>query len=119
VRRRGEKNWDGAGGQHDQALGRSRGGFGTKIHGSFDGLGHPAELTLTAANGSDIAQAEALLAGHEPGVVIADRGYDKQALVEEIEARGAQAVIPTQKTRAVQREIDRHLYRERNLAERF
>ena len=36
-------------------------------------------------------------------VVIADRGYDKGALVEEIESRGAVAVIPTQKNRAVQR----------------
>jgi transposase len=28
-------------------------------------------------------------------------------------------VIPTQKTRKEQREVDGHLYRERNLAERF
>jgi transposase len=76
-------------------------------------------LTLTAAQASDVAQAEGLLAGHEPEVVIADRGYDKKALVEAIESRGAQAVIPTQKSRAEQREVDPHLYRERNLAERF
>jgi transposase len=119
VRRRREKKWDGTGGQDDQALGRSRGGFGTKIHGSFDGLGHPRELLLTAAQESDIAQAEALLADHEPEVVIADKGYDKKALVEEIESRGAQAVIPTQKGRKEQREVDPHLYRERNLCERF
>jgi transposase len=76
-------------------------------------------LRLTAAQASDIAQAEGLLGGHEPEVVIADKGYDKKALVERIEARGARAVIPTQKTRAEQREVDPHLYRERNLAERF
>jgi transposase len=74
---------------------------------------------VTAAQESDIAQAEALLAGHTPEVVIADRGYDKRALVEEIESRGAVAVIPTQKNRAEQRQVDRHLYRERNLCERF
>jgi transposase len=76
-------------------------------------------LKLTGANESDIAQAEALLADHEPEVVIADRGYDKKALVEAIESRGAEAVIPTQKNRAVQREVDPHWYRERNLCERF
>jgi transposase len=76
-------------------------------------------LLVTAANESDIAQAETLLADHEPEVVIADKGYDKKALVEEIESRGAQAVIPTQKDRKDQREIDRYLYRERNLCERF
>jgi transposase len=119
LRRRGEKKWDGTGGQAEQALGRSRGGFGTKIHGAFDGLGHPVELILTAAQESDIAQAEALLADHEPEAVIADKGYDSKALVADVERRGAEAVIPTQKTRKEQRAIDPHLSKERNLAERF
>lgn len=74
---------------------------------------------MTAAQESDIAQAEDLLAGHEPDVVIADKGYDKKALVGEIESRGATAVIPTQRSRKEQREVDPHLYRERNLCERF
>lgn len=74
---------------------------------------------MTAANESDIAQAEALLAGHEPEAVIADKGYDKKALVEEIESRGAEAVIPTQANRKEQRAVDPHRYRERNLCERF
>lgn len=76
-------------------------------------------MKLTGANESDIAQAEDLLADHEPEVVIADRGYDKKALVEEIESRGAEAVIPTQKDRKEQRVIDPHWYRERNVCERF
>ena len=76
-------------------------------------------MKLTGANESDIAQAEDLLADHEPEVVIADRGYDKKALVEQIESRGAQAVIPTQKSRKEQRVVDPHLYAERNVCERF
>lgn len=76
-------------------------------------------MKVTAAQESDIAQAEELLADHRPEAVIADKGYDKKALVEVIEARGAQAVIPTQKDRKEQRAIDAHLYRERNLCERF
>ncbi len=76
-------------------------------------------MILTAAQESDVAQAEVLLADHEPEAVIADRGYDKKSLVEEIRRRGAEAVIPTQKTRKEQRIVDPHLYRERNLCERF
>jgi len=76
-------------------------------------------LPLTGANESDIAQAERLLADHKPEAVIADRGYDKKALVDEIESRGAEAVIPTQKGRKEQRVADPHLYRERNVCERF
>ncbi len=76
-------------------------------------------MLLTAAQESDIGQAEALLAGHAPEAVIADKGYDKKALVEEVESRGAEAVIPTQRNRAEQREVDPHLCRERNVCERF
>jgi transposase len=76
-------------------------------------------LLVTAAQESDIAQAEALLADHRPEAVVADKGYDKRALVEEVERRGAEAVIPTQRSRKEQREVDPHLYRERNLCERF
>jgi transposase len=66
-----------------------------------------------------VTQAEALLDGLSPAVVIADRGYDSKALVGVIEGRGAEAVIPTQKGREVQRDIDRGRYEDRNLAERF
>jgi transposase len=119
VRCRVKKKWDGTGGQNDQALGRSRGGFGTKIHGSFDGLGHPVELTLTPGQASDIGQATELLADHEPDVVIGDKGYDGNAFVEAVEVRGAEAVIPPKKNRLEPREYDRHTYKERNLVERF
>ena len=83
------------------------------------GLGLPARLVLTAGQRHDATQAEALLDGLAPAVVIADRGYDNRGLVASIEGRGAEAVIPTQKNRAVQRPIDRDRYKDRNLAERF
>jgi hypothetical protein len=51
--------------------------------------------------------------------VIADRGYDKRALAEPIESRGARAVIPTPRIRKEPREVDPHVDRERNVAERF
>ncbi len=47
------KKWDGSGGQDDQALGRSRGGFGTKIHVAVSGLGLPARLILTPGQAAD------------------------------------------------------------------
>jgi transposase len=40
-------------------------------------------------------------------------------LAEEIESRGAAAVIPMPANRAVQREVNPHPYRERNLCEPF
>jgi transposase len=114
-----KKKWDGSGGQEDQALGRSRGGFGTKLHGGFNGLGQPVELTVTPGQASDIGQAETLLADHDPETVVADKAYDSDDLVEVIESRGGEAVIPSRANRLAPRELDGHTYRERNLAERF
>jgi transposase len=100
-------------------LGRSRGGFTTKIHGGISGLGLPVKLILTPGQAADVTQGEALIEGVAFTVAIADRGYDKKALFGAIESRGAEAVIPTQKNRAEQRAIDRQKYKDRNLAERF
>jgi transposase len=100
-------------------LGRSRGGFSTKIHASVSGLGLPVELTLTPGQAADVSQADALLADHPVEVAIADKGYDSDPLVSRIEARGAEAVIPPRKNRTQPRAYDRERYKDRNLAERF
>ena len=119
LRRRGPQKWDGSGGQGEQALGRSRGGFGTKIHGGITGLGLPARLVLTPGQAADMSHAKGLIEGLPIEVVIADKGYDSRAVVEAIEARGAEAVIPSLKNRAKPRDYDREHYKDRNLAERF
>ncbi|MBL0011100.1 MAG: transposase [Nitrosomonas sp.] len=50
---------------------------------------------------------------------MADKGYDGDALINNIEASGAVAVIPPRQNRIVQREYDREIYKERNLVERL
>ncbi|HWA97470.1 MAG TPA: IS5 family transposase [Pirellulales bacterium] len=102
-----------------QALGRARGGFGTKIHGLVDALGNPLGFTLTGAEQADITQAQTLLdQAPGTGAVIADKGYDADALIETITARNAEAVIPPRSNRKHLRDYDRHRYRARNLVER-
>ena len=100
-------------------MGKSRGGFGTKAHVGVNGLGLPVKLVLTPGQAADVTQAETLIDGVPFEVAIADKGYDKRALVNRIEARGAEAVIPSQKNRKEQRAIDRERYKDRNLVERF
>jgi transposase len=108
-----------SGGQEQQALGRSRGGFSTKVHIAVDALGNPLRLLLTAGRRHDGPQAAALIEGYEPQVLIADKGYDSGPLIETVKAGGIEAVIPPKKNRLTQREYDRHLYRERHLIECF
>jgi len=114
-----KKKADGSGSPADQALGRSRGGLTTKIHGAVSGLGLPVKVLLTPGQAADVSQAEELLEGLPTKVVIADKAYDSKALVDSIEARGAEAVIPSLSNRKRQREYDRERYKDRNLVERF
>ena len=107
------------GGQACQALGRSRGGFSTKIHVSVDGLGNPLRFILTGGQRHDITQAEELIAGYAGEQVLADKGYDSQEFREHILALGMTAVIPPRSNRKEPAGYDRHLYRERHLVECF
>lgn len=79
----------------------------------------PVEFKVTPGQVADITQAESLLESHDFDAAIADRGYDSKRLVAYIESRGAEAVIPPRSNLKDQREFDRHLYKERNLVERF
>jgi transposase len=107
------------GGQQAQALGRSRGGFSTKIHIAVDALGNPLRFILTAGQCHDSPQALALIEGYAPQALLADKGYDDIKLIQEVEANGAQAVIPPRTNRKQQRDYDKHLYKERHLVECF
>ena len=89
------------------------------MHAAVSGRGLPVRVTLSPGQDADITHAAALLEGLSPEVVVCDKGYDCDALVEAIEAAGVQAVVPSRKNRKARRTVDRHLYRERNLAECF
>ena len=106
-------------GQHLQALGRCRGGLSTKIHATCDSHGNPLRFILTAAFCADYDSALALLEGLPAEVVIADKGYDANYIVEAIQQKGAEAVIPPRRHRLAPRGYDEYLYKERNLIERM
>ena len=63
-----------------QGLGRSRGGFGSKLHASLDARGVLVELKLTAGQEADATHAGSLLGRHRPKAVIADKGYDSDRI---------------------------------------
>ncbi|WP_085954621.1 IS5 family transposase [Paraburkholderia hospita] len=102
-----------------QALGRSRGGLSTKLHLAIDSMGGPLRLIVTEGQVADISCAAQLVEHLRTGAVIADKGYDSDAFVQEIRATGAKVVIPPRSNRKTKRRYDRELYRTRNLVERF
>jgi transposase len=84
-----------------------------------DALGNPLRLILSAGQIADIDHAADLIADIQTNAVIADKGYDADALVQCIQVNGAQAVIPPRANRKELRLYDTHLYKDRNLIERF
>ena len=83
-----------------------------------DALGNPLSFTLTGAEQADITQAQPLLETVEaPQAVIADKGYDADALVESIEQAGPEVIIPPRSNRLTPRAFDQHRYRARHLIE--
>jgi transposase len=80
----------------------------------------PVRIVLSPGQSSDKTVAPMLIDGLKPARdLVADRGYDARAILELVESRGGRAHIPTCRDRKVQRSVDRDLYRQRNLVERF
>ena len=73
---------------------------------------------LTGGQVNDCAQAIELLGERKAEWVLADKGYDSQAILDHIEAMGAVAVVPSKSNRNQQRTHDKELYRKRNPIER-
>lgn len=103
----------------NQALGRSRGGFTSKIHAVVDALGNLLAFTVTAGQYSEYPQASHLLIQYHNTTILADKGYDSRSLIDALHQQGCEAVIPSRRTNHHPRTIDRHLYKERHLIETF
>jgi transposase len=124
----------------DEALGRSRGGFTTKLHLAFDGQGRPLSIILTAGQRHDSTQLESTLDGirvprrrgrprKRPHQVTGDKGYSYPKCRRALRQRGIRHVIPERKDQREQRQqkgpaggraprFDKTVYRLRSWAER-
>jgi transposase len=104
-----------------EALGRSRGGFTTKIHATVEALGLPLDFELTGGQASDIGQADTLLARipEGAGALVGDKGYDSDDFVQAVEAKRMAVVIPPRSHRKTPRTVDWFVYKERHVVECF
>ncbi|MGE0106098.1 MAG: IS5 family transposase [Thiomonas sp.] len=101
----------------NQAMSRTKGGFNTKIHLAVDAHGLPLRAVITEGTRADCAEAERLMDGFKMDYLLADKGYDSDAIVAHAQAQGAQAVIPPRKNRKQPRTYDKALYKLRHLVE--
>ncbi len=103
----------------DQALGRSKGGFSTKIHVMTDALGNPLDFVLTGGQVADITQAYTLVEGVKAKYALLDKAYDCDKLIEQLKSQEIIPVIPPKANRKEPREYDKHIYKDRSLVECF
>nr|WP_086937282.1 IS5 family transposase [Pseudomonas putida] len=120
----------------DHALGRSRGGLTTKIHMLCDANGVPLRFLLSDGQASDISYAEPLLDDvciptskrgrprKRCRWLLADKGYDADALRRYCDRYRMQPVIPLRAMKrkpkpGLPRLFDRPKYRQRNVIERM
>lgn len=83
------------------------GGWTTKIHAAVDALGNPLRIIVTVGQRTDITEAEDLLADYETDAVLADRGYDADALIDLLQQADIEVVIPAKKNRLKEQVIER------------
>ncbi|GAB4109540.1 MAG: hypothetical protein Fur005_18940 [Roseiflexaceae bacterium] len=120
----------------DHGLGRSVGGFGTKLHLVSDGAGGPLNVTVTPGQAHESTQLEVTLAPiaiarrrtgrvrRRPRRVAGDRAYHAQRIRRWLRQRGIQPVIPPRRTRTKTPKRGRPIhydavaYRGRNVVER-
>lgn len=110
-------------------MGRSRGGFGTKIHLITDKTGLPLAAEVSAGQRHDSVYAEPVLRAvrihrhngrvrTRPKALAGDKGYSYDRIRRYLRRRHIKAVIPTRKNQQRRPGFDKESYRSRNVIER-
>ena len=100
-------------------MGGSIGGFVTIVLAAVDALGNPVQFVLTGGERADISQAEVLIDGIRFEILLADKGYCSEKLMNHVEEKGAKYCVPPKKNSKQPWDYDKVIYKERNAVERF
>ena len=111
-----------------QALGRSRGGYSTKLHIMTDGRGLPLSVTATPGQDHEAPEFENLMHASQvntfrkasrPDALAGDKGYSSRKIRDHIGKLGVDDVIPTRSNETPHDNFDKTRYRQRNIIERL
>jgi transposase len=87
------------------------------MHLAVDAFGRPRRVVVTAGTVADCTAAARLIDGISADYLLADKGYDADAILEKAKREGMEPVIPPRKNRKVRRHCDYDSYRLRCLIE--
>jgi transposase len=91
----------------------------TKILALTDALGNLVRFVLLPGQRFDTVGVEPLIEGVEFDALIADKAFDSDSIITELNARGAQIVISQHPRRTKPLPIDEEMYKWRHLIENF
>jgi len=98
-----------AGGQQNQAIGRTKGGLNTKLSAWVDGRGKAVSLSLAAGPKADVMVAQEAARPRLGGTTtVADKGYDSDGFREQLKQWGSQSCIPPRSNRKQPSARQRH-----------
>lgn len=111
----------GAAGKKDEAIGKSVGGFTTKIHALVDAHGNPLEFVLSGGQVHDSVKASELIELSDAEILVADKAYHDQKIRDQASKKNIRTVIPVKKnsTDKSNPEFDSEIYKLRHLVENF
>jgi transposase len=91
----------------------------TKILALTDALGNLVRFELLPGQRFDTVGVEPLMDGIEFGALLGDKAFDSNAIIADLNQRGAKAVISQHPRRAIPLQIDAEMYKWRHLIENF
>ena len=97
--------------------GPNKRGLNTKIHMAVDAAGKPVRFIVTSGTVADCSQAKDLIKDTGAQYLLADRGYDTNAIIETAQDAGMEVIIPPKKSRKILREYDKNIYKLRHIIE--
>jgi transposase len=107
------------GGKLFNGIGKTQGGWTTRIHAVVDARGGSLRIKIAPGNRNDNLFAKTLLNGRHARNVIADKAYDSDEIRHYLMARKENAVIPSQSQRTNKIPYSKRLYKERHIVENF
>jgi len=109
-----------AGGQRNQAIGRTKGGLNTKLSAWVEGRGRVLSVSLAPGQQADITVAQTLSRPKLRGTItVADKAYDSDGFRAELNRCGSRACIPPRCNRRQPATWHRGHYRKRHKVENF
>ena len=91
----------------------------TKIVALVDAFGNLVRFLLLPGQAHDMKGVAPLIKDRSFGALLADKAFDANWLLGELNDRGAQAVIPPKSNRKIQRPYDEEVYKWRHLVENY